>query len=352
MSYVHNLSPFAIQFTETFGIRWYGLAYLAGFIFGYLAIVKMTKRGGTLFKVDDVADFITYVAIGVLVGGRLGYCLFYAPELFVSVDSSFPFWGVLKVNEGGMASHGGIIGVMVVCFLYSRAKKLPFWHCQDVTVFGGALGFFFGRIANFINGELYGRPAPAGMAWAVKFPGEMLMWAQKEYSRLYDLGPAVESLGQVKLANGTSLPVSTGLWKEWLDRHQHVYEVIEQLQAAVQAHNVKVTEALGQVLTPRYPSQLYQSLLEGLFVFLILCWIWRKPQKPGVISAWFGTLYCTARIIGEQFRMPDVQIGFQLWGLTRGQWLSIAMLSVAIAILIWAYRRRVPRIGGWNPQRA
>jgi phosphatidylglycerol:prolipoprotein diacylglycerol transferase len=356
MPYIHNLDPFAIQFTEHFGIRWYGLAYLSGFIFGYLAILKMTRRGGTLFKVDQIADFITYVAIGVLVGGRLGYCLFYGPDLFTSFDSHFPYWGVLKVNEGGMASHGGIIGVMLVCLWYARRHKMPFLHCLDLTVFGGSLGFFFGRIANFINGELYGRPASAGLPWAVKFPTEMTMWIQKQFYRLGDLKSAVDALGSFKTDNGTVTHVNSTIWQSWLsgfnrnfvDR-QHVYDTVEALIQAVQSGNQKVTQALAPVLTVRHPSQLYQALLEGLFVFLILCWIWRKPQKPGVMCGWFGVLYSVARIIGEQFRMPDVQIGFQWLGLTRGQWLSVIMVAVAVVWLVYCYRRDTPRMGGWNP---
>lgn len=313
----------------------------------------LARRGASQLKIDQIADFITYIAIGVLGGGRIGYVLFYAPDLITSVDSHFPYWGVLKVNEGGMASHGGIIGVMLVCLFYARKHKMSFLHTLDLTVFGGSLGFFFGRIANFINGELYGREAPATLAWAVKFPSEMSLWVQKHFERLTDLRPAVEALGELKTPTET-IPVNGSLWQTWLDSfnrdfgaRQHVYEMIEALQVAVQNGNAKVTEALGPVLTPRHPSQLYQSLLEGLIVFLLLVWLWRKPQKPGVIGGYFGVFYCIARIIGEQFRLPDAQIGFQLLGLTRGQWLSIGFLTFSLAYLIISYRRNVPKIGGW-----
>src|SRR3569623_1306414 len=114
MIYMHNLSPFAIQFTETFGIRWYGLAYLSGFISGYWILLKMTKRGGSLFKDEQMEEFTTYCAIGDLFGGRLGYCLFYSAVLWTAFYFLFPFWGVLIVIEGGLASHGGILGVMLV----------------------------------------------------------------------------------------------------------------------------------------------------------------------------------------------------------------------------------------------
>ena len=355
MTYVHDLSPFALRLTEHFGIRWYGLAYLSGFITGYYAILLLSKRGGTLIKMDQVADFITYVAIGVLAGGRIGYCLFYAPELLTSVDQHFPFWGVLKVNEGGMASHGGMLGVVLVCFLYGRRMKFPFLHCLDLTVLGSSIGFFFGRIANFINGELYGREAPADLAWAVKFPSEMLFWVQKQFPKLFELKGAVEALGTFKTDAGEMVQAGAGTWARWLETfgadqvaRQHVYDTIEGLIAAVQAKNQAVTDALRPVLTPRHPSQLYQCVLEGLLVFVALVILWRKPQKAGVISAWFAVLYSVARIIGEHFRMPDAQIGFQWLGLTRGQWLSLSFLCIAAVWLVWAYRRAAPKLCGWS----
>lgn len=355
MAYVHNLDPFAIQFTANFGIRWYGLAYLAGFILGYYTILRLTRAGATLFKEDEIADFVTYVAIGVLAGGRLGYCLFYAPDLFFAVDSRFPYWGVLRVNEGGMASHGGIIGVMVVCWLYARAKKISVWHVIDLCVLGSSLGFMFGRIANFINGELYGREASATLAWAVKFPQEMFVWVSKEFTRLRDVAPAVDALGSIHTENG-DLPVNASVWQSWLDSYgrdlnsrSFVHETLEQIIGAIQGGNEAVRVALAPALTPRHPSQLYQMFLEGFLVFVILMFVWRKPQKPGVVSGWFGVLYCVARIIGEQFRMPDAHIGFQLFGLTRGQWLSFGFLMAAIMWLIWAYRSDRPKLGGWFP---
>lgn len=356
MAYLHNLDPFALQFPAFManwglaGVRWYGLAYLAGFVGGYYAILLKTRWGQTQFKEDQVADFVTYGAIGVLAGGRLGYCLFYAPELWATFDSHFPYWGVLKVNEGGMASHGGILGVLAVSYLYSRRHKMSFLHIQDCTVFGGAIGFFFGRLANFVNGELYGREAPATYKWAVQFPQEMYLWLQKDFPKLKTLAPAVEQLHSVNTPNG-ALEVNGKLWGTWLENYgadhtarERVSEVIENLVRQVQDGNPAVSEAMRTILTPRYPSQLIQAVLEGLLVFVALCWIWRKPQKPGVVSGWFATLYCSARIIGEQYRMPDAHIGFQLWGLTRGQWLSIAMLLVAMMWLGYAYYRKSEKI--------
>ncbi len=365
--FVHNIDPFAIQFPEAFanmignfpeglGIRWYGLAYLAGFVIGLYLVKIMIRRKTTPITDAQLMDFVTFVAIGVLAGGRIGYALFYSPELLGEFDGSFPFWGVLKVHQGGMASHGGILGVLLASYLFSKKHKIPFWHLQDLTVLGGSLGFFFGRIANFINGELYGREIHSHVAWAVQFPQEIYLWTQSNISKLSSLAPAVEKLGSVKTSAGEVITLTADTWRGWvmnfktdMGSRKAADLVIEKLIQATQNGNEAVREALGQVLTVRHPSQLYQSVLEGLLVFIALAFIWRKPQRPGVISACFALFYCIARIIGEEFRMPDAHIGFQALGLTRGQWLSIALAIVAIAVLVWARKRtKYPPMGGWQ----
>ncbi len=340
--YVHQLSPFALQFTETFGIRWYGLAYLVAFIIAYIFIDYMAKTKRILLDREQVSDFITYGAIGVLAGGRVGYALFYSPELITHFSGQFPYWGVLEVHRGGMASHGGILGVLLASWLFGRKHKIPFMHLQDLTTIAGSLGFFFGRIANFINGELYGREAPAHLSWAVKFPQEIYHWGASEVEKLMALAPAAQTLG-----------VSTSTWTEWINRYDHasrdqINHMKEQIVNATQTHNMTLIEALAPALTPRYPSQLIQALLEGFLVFVVLVVVWRKPQKIGVLSGIFGFGYCLARIVGEQYRLPDYGIGFQWLGLTRGQWLSVAMALVALAILIYSIRRPGQKIGGWG----
>ncbi len=361
--YVHNLDPFAIEFSEGFnigsfpleGIRWYGLAYLAGFIIGYFTIRAMAKRKTTPIKIGEVADFITMVAFGTMIGGRLGYCLFYAPQLLIDFSLSPPFWGALKVTEGGMSSHGGMLGVILVCVWWAKTRKIDVFHTIDLVVFGGAMGFFFGRLANFVNGELYGREAPADLSWAVKFPQEMYLWTKESLSKLTEISPAVEKLGEITTAKGEIVKLTADSWKNWVSHYRTdgqswnlVNEVIEKLILATQTGQTQVIEALAPFLTPRYPSQLIQSLLEGLLVFILLNIIWLKPRKAGVVSAWFGIFYAVARFIGEQFRMPDAHIGLQLWGLTRGQWLSIGMLLLVFGYLFWAMRRDAKPMGGWD----
>jgi phosphatidylglycerol:prolipoprotein diacylglycerol transferase len=354
-AWLHHLDPFIIQFSESFGVRWYGMAYLAGFVIGGLFMFFIVSRGRRTLKPEMIIDLVTYIVLGTMIGGRLGYALFYSPELFTDFSMQFPYWGVLRVWEGGMASHGGIIGIMVACAIFARRHKLSFLHLGDLTVLGACFGIFFGRIANFINGELFGRPASASLPWAVKFPGEMYLWLKHDAEKVIT-STEPDLLANLKDAVG-QIGISPEQWMAWVRqvrtdmfaRHE-IQEAIEKLILAVQKGNVAVQGALAQVLTPRHPSQLYEAALEGALLFAIVFWFWRKPRKPGQAGALWLTLYAVVRIIGEQFRMPDAHIGFQLLGLTRGQWLSIAQLVVSALFLVWVSRRRVEVIAGWGPE--
>jgi phosphatidylglycerol---prolipoprotein diacylglyceryl transferase len=350
--YVHQLSPFLIQFTETIGIRWYGLSYLFGFFLAYLIVVWMANKKVILITAEQASDFIMYVALGAIVGGRLGYCLFYSPQLFLSWSAQFPFWGALEVHRGGMASHGGMIGIIVGSILYGRKMRVSAKHILDLTVLGGTIGVGFGRIANFINGELYGREAPADLSWAVKFPQEIYAWGVGDKSKLNLLAEAVEKLGAVTI-NGQSLTISKDQWLSWVSTYdifaqRMMGEMRELLVHATQTGRSDVAQAMAQALTPRYPSQLIQSFLEGFLVFLILFFFWRKPQKPGVITGWFGVLYGVARIVGEQYRLPDAHIGFDWLGLTRGQWISVGLFLGCFTYLVLSYRAASEPLGGWG----
>ncbi|MBN8548948.1 MAG: prolipoprotein diacylglyceryl transferase [Deltaproteobacteria bacterium] len=341
--YIHTLNPFAIHFTGSYGIRWYGLAYLAGFTIAYYTILFLAKRGLSFLKPELVSDFVFTAALGTVIGGRLGYCIFYSPELFLKFTSSIPFWGVLAINEGGMASHGGIIGILVACAWFGKKHNIPILHLFDLTTLGGTAGIFFGRIANFVNGELVGRPVESSVPWAVKFPQDIMAWPIQDPERLGTLGNVVTKIG-----------VPNENWQSAISKMRmndsswgFVQHTLARLVEAVQSGNASVTEALAPLLTARHPSQLYEALLEGAFLFISLVFLWRKPLKPGVIAGSFFVLYAIVRIIGEQFRMPDAQIGYQLLGLTRGQWLSIAMLALgSIALFVWQRRNTAP-IGGW-----
>jgi phosphatidylglycerol:prolipoprotein diacylglycerol transferase len=356
--WVHDLNPFVVRFSESFGIRWYGLAYLTGFVVGALFMIFLAKRGRGTISPTRVVDFITYVVLGTMLGGRLGYVLFYGHELLFDFSSKAPYWGALRVWEGGMSSHGGILGVMLASVLFARRYKMQWLHLGDLVTLGGSIGIFFGRLANFVNGELFGREAPSTAWYAMKFPNEMYLWLRHDIGRnlsepasspdlvpkmteaVKALGPASELQFHADLAQlHTSTTAQTG-----------ITVLIEKIVHAIQGGSVSVRTALGSELTPRYPSQLIEAVLEGLLLFVISLWFWRKPHKPGVVGGVWLTIYAVVRIFGEQFRMPDAHLGYQLFGLTRGQWLSIAMLASSAVLLILAMRSETLKIGGWGPQ--
>jgi phosphatidylglycerol:prolipoprotein diacylglycerol transferase len=331
-AWLHTIDPYAIMLWEGGPIRWYGLSYLLGFLIGYLVIRRVAAVGVSTLKPAQVGDLIVCLALSVVIGGRLGYCLFYKISLFTSFDGVFPFWGLLKLNEGGMASHGGMIGGIVGCFYFAwRHKEQPVTFLLDLFAFGAPLGLFFGRIANFINGELYGRPCSPTLPWAVKFPQEMYEWTDAQRQTL---APVFDHVTHRTWFGG---PVS----------NYDISEIIRQLQSG----NHALARAIQPLLTPRHPSQLYEALLEGLVVFLVLAFLWRKPRKPLVIGGAFAIAYAIVRIFGEQFRTPDAQIigqEFAHWGVTRGQLLSVLLLIAGI-VLVWVFGRRdAERMGGWR----
>lgn len=161
--WVHDLSPFLVRFSENFGIRYYGLAYLAGFAGAWWLLLRYGRRGLTSLNADQVGDLMTALVLGVLVGGRFGYFVFYQPELLWREPLA-----LLRVWDGGMASHGGFIGVAAALWWCGRRFRLPWRHLGDLVVSVAPAGIFFGRLANFINGELWGKVTD--VPWAIVFP--------------------------------------------------------------------------------------------------------------------------------------------------------------------------------------
>ncbi len=329
--YLHRIDPFAIKFSAGFpieGIRWYGLSYLLGFFIGYLLIRRIAAVGRTTIKPTEVGDMVVTLAIGIVAGGRIGYAAFYNPELFVTFSPSFPWWNLLALHHGGMASHGGIIGAILATFYYAKRHGHSWPHVLDLFAFAAPLGVFFGRIANFINGELYGRAASPDFPLAVKFPKELL---------------------ESPLPAGTDAAItkaeSLGLLQPYYDAGiGPLYALVD----LVQRGNADVIALVEPILTPRHPSQLYQALFEGLIVFIVLLIVWAKPRKPGVVAGSAALSYAIMRILGEQFREPDAHIGYDLLGLTRGQWLSLGVVALGIALLTIFARRKTDPMGGWR----
>lgn len=311
-TYVHDLNPVLWSITDIFQIRWYGLAYLAGFVAGYWILKYLGRRGLWVLKPDQVGDFIAALALfGVFLGGRLGYILMYQiPEAGWQRLAEDPLM-VLRVWEGGMASHGGILGIVIFTWFYARKHKVSWTGLGDGVCVVAPIGLFCGRLANFINGELYGRVAE-GVPWAVKFPLSLALCQEQVQNAAWQACAAVEP--SLKHAN-----------------------TLEQLAAAGRA-NPKVFEVLSNYLPARHPSQIYEALLEGVLLFAIL-WFTRLrfPKAPhGTLTALFFGLYAVLRIIGEQFREPDAAM---VWVFTKGQFFSLFMLLFAAAFGWHAWRR-------------
>ena len=179
--WVHDLSPFLVQFNEQLGIRWYGVSYLLGFLVGFFLLRLYYNKGRSQLDSDKQAALMTYIILGVLAGGRLGYMLLYTSGRESLLSSPL---NLFKVWEGGMASHGGFVGVAVAIALFARNQGVPLLRLADIVVTLAPAGLCFGRIANFINGELWGKVSE--VSWAVVFPSGGSQ--PRHPSQLYEAG--------------------------------------------------------------------------------------------------------------------------------------------------------------------
>lgn len=340
-AWLHDFSPVALRLGP-FTVRWYGLSYLAGFAAGWLLLRWLARRGVVRIAPERVADAILLIIVGVVVGGRLGYVLLYRPSLLWSFTPDLPWWGVLAIHEGGMASHGGMIGLIVAAWLIARGPAdhdgvrsgaVPVRHVLDAMCLIGPLGLLFGRLANFVNGELLGRivalPGAPAPWWAVRFPQELVetdapALTAEQHGALKALMEAVRRPGDSDAAA--------------LDR------LIEAVQAGVPG----IGERLAPLLSARHPSQLYQAAAEGVVVGAVLWFVARRPRVPGVVGCWFLISYGALRVVTEFWRLPDAHLKTpRIAGLSRGQWLSLVMVAVGVAILAKLARSREPKLGGW-----
>ena len=289
--YIHDLDPILVGIPGTsIAVRWYGLAYLAGFVLGYLLLLHLSKKKLYCVEPEKLSDFIAMQVclIGVVCGGRLGEFFFYwLPKVGVSGFLDDPTW-VFRVWEGGMASHGGIIGVMLMAWFYASRNKQSFPAVLDGLAIAAPIGLCFGRIANFINGELWGKPCSPDNPLAVVFP-------QEGGAEFY----------------------------HWFVRQS----------AEVQARLAE------QLLPTRYPSQLFEAFGEGLLLFAVLIIVrlrW-KNAPAGVFAGLFGVLYAIARVICECYKEPDDAV---MAGITKGQWLSFGIFILGVAFLVYAYMQK------------
>jgi len=297
--YLHHLDPFIFHVTENIGPRWYGMAYVMAFVCGYALLRFLAKKGYADLAPEKVGDFITGCALlGVIVGGRLGYVFFYKPEMLRDPISIFRVW------EGGMASHGGMLGLLLFTYYYARRHKLSFRNLADNLVVTAPIGLFFGRCANFINGELYGRAAH--VAFAVQFPKELLDSPEETEKAVSVLSKIDPSLISAEAIVGAAHDKPAVRW------------------------------ALRSILIPRHPSQLYEAFLEGVVLFAILWFVRTRLRQPnGVLSGLFLICYAVFRIIVEYFREPDAGL---IWRFTRGQFLSFFLIALGAAFIVAAKR--------------
>ena len=302
--YLHNLDPFIFRLWGDVGPRWYGLAYVLAFVFGFVVLRWLSKRGYLDLDESAVGDFVTWVALfGVMIGGRLGYVFFYKPEMLRDPVS------ILRVWEGGMSSHGGFIGVVLFSLVYARRHKISWTNLGDNLVVVAPIGLGLGRLANFINGELYGRVA--NVPWAMLFPKELL-----EPANAAEANRALAAANQVDPSLGT-------------------------VEAAVQAvhTNPQIANVLREILTPRHPSQLYEAALEGILLFAIMWFVRTRVRTPnGLLTGLFMCLYAIFRIVVEYFREPDASM---IAGFTRGQFFSFFMVAMGFAFIVAARWRPV-----------
>ena len=272
-----GLSPSLVSL-GFFELRWYSLAYLAGILLGYWHLSKMVKAPGAPMAQRHTDDLFFYCTLGIILGGRLGYAAFYTggdtglPSLFTHFTPEETIsWDLLRLWDGGMSFHGGVIGVLLAIAWVCWRGKLNFLRVADYISVVVPFGMLFGRLANFINGELWGRPASPDLPWAMIFP----------------------------------------------------------------------TDPLG---LPRHPSQLYEALLEGallIAVMLPLFWKTRARYRPGLLVGTFTALIALGRFIVEFYREPDAQLASRVveTGLSQGQWLTIPLILVGVALVIWSLRR-------------
>jgi phosphatidylglycerol:prolipoprotein diacylglycerol transferase len=258
-----NISPIAFSLGPVV-VRWYSLAYMVGLFGGWVYAKKIAQNWKNGVSAEDIDDFLTWATFGVILGGRLGYVLFYNLEYFMMNPSQ-----IFKVWQGGMSFHGGFLGVIIAMVLYSKLKKISFFALTDIIASVTPIGLFLGRIANFINGELYGRVADKDVPWAIVFPNAGFL--------------------------------------------------------------------------PRHPSQLYEALLEGVLLFIILNIIGRfsKIRKfTGFLSAIFVINYAMFRLVVEYFRQPDDHLGFYFGSnITMGQILSVPMFLAGMGIIFYSVTR-------------
>ncbi|MBP3866924.1 MAG: prolipoprotein diacylglyceryl transferase [Eggerthellaceae bacterium] len=262
-----NLDPVAFAIGP-FTVRWYGIAYVVGFLLAGVVMWRVSKRWKVKIDADSLLTIICCVIVGIIVGARLGYCLVYGNGYYLEHPLE-----LLAFQQGGMSFHGGLVGALVAGAVAAKLTHIPYLTLADLGAIAAPIGLFLGRCANFVNGELWG--APTDLPWGVVFGGTAGMM-------------------------------------------------------------------------PRHPSQLYEALLEGVLLFLILFALSRKrpPRPRGTFIGTFFLVYGICRFLIEFVRQPDAQLGYLYGGwLTMGQVLSVPLIVIGIVLIVVAVKRNLPQEG-------
>lgn len=307
--------PVLLDLPGPIDIRWYGLMYIVGFIVGHYILVRLSRAKLLPIPEQKVGDLILWLVIGVMLGGRLGYTLFYSPEIWKTPYRVFYLW------EGGLSFHGGLLGVVIAALWFARKNRIPFSRLCDSLALSVTPGIFAVRMANFVNGELYGRITDESVPWAMRFPTD------PDAVRLMGIHPGAipDRDRQIQAA------IAEGKWKE----------VMEQVPL-------------------RHPSQLYEGVGEGLIVGLVLLVIYKltrkNPLAAGAYSGVFLIGYGTVRFVIEFFRQPDTQftdaddpVGTVFLGMTMGQLLCSAMILAGVSVIVLCNMKGRQPLSGSQP---
>ena len=322
-------------------IRWYGLMYVVGFVVAQWVFVRLARRGFFPVSAQAAPDLIFYCVFGVMLGGRLGYALFYDQSLLNPLE-------FVQVWKGGLAFHGGLAGVGVAVWLFCRRHGIGWGRTVDACALAVTPGILAVRFANFVNGELYGRETTPDTWGAMQFPTDP---AAMRLMRLSD--------AWTRRDRGLCIQVAFG-HREFADVEPYLSEVDRFGQridwSAVQRHldwdRVRaMTDPDGAHLVPfRHPSQLYEGIGEGLVPGVVLALLYlatrHRPLAAGRYAAVFLLGYAAIRFSLEWVRQPDAQfgkVGTVLFGMTMGQTLSVGLVALALAILFWPRRGPAPK---------
>lgn len=304
-----RIDPVALDLPGPLAVRWYGIAFMLAFTAGYLLLRRMARAGFLPIDPDHTGDLIFSLIVGVILGGRLGYILFYDFASFAANPAR-----IIRIWEGGLAFHGGFLGAIAAGAWWARKHRVPFLRLGDGICLGVTPGILFVRMANFINGELYGRVTTDAVPWAMRFPTDPTAMR---------LTGAAQARGLRERELAMERAYESGLWDQVRDQ-----------------------------VPLRHPSQLYEGLTEGLLLGLVMwgvyAWTRRRGRDlaPGTYGGIFLLGYGVLRSLMELFRQPDAQftdagdpVGTVLGPLTMGQTLSAAMIAAGLFFLIRGLRQ-------------